>query len=89
MIRTRWTKVLLDLWSNRGRTLVVASAIAVGVFSVGVILDIQELSVHIASTASEPRFVRLWVSYQSRSGVDKTGCGISPECGYSEASPAD
>ena len=43
MIRTRWKKVLLDLWSNRGRTMVVALAIAVGVYSVGVILDIQEL----------------------------------------------
>lgn len=51
--------------------------------------DIQELSVHVASNASEPRFVRLWVSYQSRSRVDKTGCGILPECGHSEAGPAD
>ncbi len=43
MLRTRWKKVLLDLWTNRGRTMVVALAIAVGVYSVGVILDIQEL----------------------------------------------
>jgi putative ABC transport system permease protein len=43
MIRTRWYKVFSDLWGNRGRTLVVALAIAVGVFAVGVIVDIQEL----------------------------------------------
>ncbi len=43
MIRTRWHKVLLDLWSNRGRTLVVALAIAVGVYSVGVIIDVQQM----------------------------------------------
>ena len=43
MIRTRWHKVLLDLWSNRGRTLVVAMAIAVGVYSVGVIVDVQQM----------------------------------------------
>ncbi|MFN2207082.1 MAG: ABC transporter permease [Candidatus Promineifilaceae bacterium] len=43
MIRTRWYKVFADLWGNRGRTLVVALAIAVGVYSVGVILDAREL----------------------------------------------
>ena len=43
MIRTRWYKVFSDLWGNRGRTLVVALAIAVGVYSVGVIIDAQEL----------------------------------------------
>ncbi len=43
MIRTRWYKVLNDLWGNRGRTLVVALAIAVGVYAVGVIIDAQEL----------------------------------------------
>lgn len=43
MIRTRWYKVFADLWGNRGRTLVVALAIAVGVYSVGVIIDAQEL----------------------------------------------
>jgi len=42
-LRTRWIKVLLDLWSNRGRTLIVALAIAVGVYSVGVIIDVQQL----------------------------------------------
>ena len=43
MIRTRWYKVFADLWGNHGRTLVVALAIAVGVYAVGVIIDAQEL----------------------------------------------
>ncbi len=45
MIRTRWYKVFNDLWGNRGRTLVVALAIAVGVYAIGVIVDVQELLV--------------------------------------------
>ena len=45
MLRTRWYKVFADLWGNRGRTLVVALAIAVGVYAVGVIIDAQELLV--------------------------------------------
>jgi len=45
MLRTRWQKVLLDLWKNRGRTLVVALAIAVGVYAVGVVLDAREMVV--------------------------------------------
>ncbi|MDT8304412.1 MAG: FtsX-like permease family protein [Anaerolineae bacterium] len=43
MVRTRWQKVFIDLWRNRGRTLVVALAIAVGVFAVGGVLNTQEL----------------------------------------------
>jgi len=45
MLRTRWHKVLIDLWRNRVRTLVVALAIAVGVYSVGVVLDIRQILV--------------------------------------------
>lgn len=37
MIRTRWYKVMRDLWLNRARTILVVLSIAVGVFSVGVI----------------------------------------------------
>jgi putative ABC transport system permease protein len=43
MVRTRWQKVFIDLWRNRGRTLVVALAIAVGVYSVGGVLNTREL----------------------------------------------
>lgn len=37
MMRPRWRKVLLDLFENKTRTLLVVFSIAVGVFSVGVI----------------------------------------------------
>ena len=45
MLSTRWRKVLIDLWRNRIRTLVVALAIAVGVYAIGVVLDTRELLV--------------------------------------------
>ncbi|MBN1315012.1 MAG: ABC transporter permease [Anaerolineales bacterium] len=45
MIRTRWIKVLIDLWSNRSRTLVVALAIAVGVYAVGTVISARLLLV--------------------------------------------
>ncbi|MGD8624019.1 MAG: ABC transporter permease, partial [Anaerolineae bacterium] len=45
MLRTRWQKVIVDLWRNRTRTLIVALAIAVGVYAVGVVLSTRELVV--------------------------------------------
>jgi putative ABC transport system permease protein len=45
MLRTRWQKVLIDLWKNRARTLIVALAIAVGVYAVGVVLNTREMVV--------------------------------------------
>lgn len=45
VLTTPWTKVLLDLWEHRGRTLVVALAIAVGVYAVGVVLNTREILV--------------------------------------------
>jgi putative ABC transport system permease protein len=45
MLRTRWHKVILDLWRHRTRTLVVALAIAVGVYAVGVVLNAREMVV--------------------------------------------
>jgi putative ABC transport system permease protein len=45
MLSTRWHKVLIDLWKNRVRTLIVALAIAVGVYAIGVVLNIGELVV--------------------------------------------
>lgn len=41
MLSPRWYKVLHDLWSNRTRTLVVALAVAVGVYAVGSVLAVQ------------------------------------------------
>jgi putative ABC transport system permease protein len=45
MLGTRWQKVFADLWRQRVRTLVVALAIAVGVYAVGVVLNTRELVV--------------------------------------------
>lgn len=42
---TRWQKVIVDLWRNRTRTLIVALAIAVGVYAVGVVLNTREMVV--------------------------------------------
>lgn len=43
MLSTRWYKVISDLWSHRTRTLIVALAVAVGVYAVGTILAAQTL----------------------------------------------
>jgi len=45
MLSTRWHKVLTDLWKNRARTLIVALAVAVGVYAIGVVLNTRELVV--------------------------------------------
>ena len=45
MLTTPWKKVLLDLWEHRMRTLIVALAIAVGVYAVGVVLNTREILV--------------------------------------------
>ena len=39
MIKTRWRKVLVDLWSNKTRTTLVVLSIAVGVFAVGFVAN--------------------------------------------------
>jgi len=43
VLKTRWIKVISDLWAHRVRTLIVALAIAVGVYAVGSVLAIQAL----------------------------------------------
>ena len=43
MLRTRWHKVFIDLWSNRTRTLIVALAVAVGVYAVGTVVSARTL----------------------------------------------
>jgi putative ABC transport system permease protein len=45
MLEARWQKVLIDLWRNRSRTLVVALAIAVGVYAVGVVVNTRQILV--------------------------------------------
>ena len=43
MLQARWQKVLVDLWRNRTRTLIVALAISVGVYAVGVVFNMREM----------------------------------------------
>jgi len=38
-LRPRWRKVLADLWDSKMRTFLVVSSIAVGVFSIGMIIS--------------------------------------------------
>ena len=41
MLRPRWHKVIRDLWGNKIRTILVVLSIAVGVFSIGMIMGTQ------------------------------------------------
>ena len=41
MLRTRWHKVLRDLWGNKVRTTLVVLSIAIGVFAIGMIIGTQ------------------------------------------------
>lgn len=55
MFSSRWRKVLRDLWSNKTRTILVILSIAVGVFSVGMIVSsrlilLEDLSAIFAKT---------------------------------------
>lgn len=43
MIRPRWRKVILDLWSNKTRSMLVILSIAVGVFAIGMIVGANNL----------------------------------------------
>ena len=43
MLRSRWHKVLNDLWGNKIRTLLIVVSIAVGLFAVGTIVGAQAI----------------------------------------------
>jgi putative ABC transport system permease protein len=50
-MRPRWRKVFLDLFENKGRTLLVVLSIAVGVFSIGVIAGTYVIISHDMSAS--------------------------------------
>ncbi|HNB51189.1 MAG TPA: FtsX-like permease family protein [Anaerolineales bacterium] len=57
LLKPRWRKVLADLWDNKTRTFLVISSIAVGVFSLGMIIStyiIMDNDVDVAYAAHEP-----------------------------------
>ena len=43
MLASRWRKVLMDLWSNKARSVLVVLSITVGVFSVGMVAGIYAI----------------------------------------------
>lgn len=54
-LRPRWRKVLIDLWENKARTLLVVVSIAIGVFAIGMIAGAylylsQDLNISYTST---------------------------------------
>jgi hypothetical protein len=56
-LKPRWRKVLADLWDNKTRTLLVVSSIAVGVFSIGMIITayaIMDNDIDVSYAAAEP-----------------------------------
>ena len=52
MLSPRWRKVFRDLWRSKSRTILVVLSVAVGVLSVGIILNTQ----HILNTNFERGF---------------------------------
>ncbi len=56
-LKPRWRKVLADLWDNKTRTFLVISSIAVGVFSLGMIMStyvIMDNDVDVSYAAHKP-----------------------------------
>ncbi len=45
-LRTRWRKILKDIWGNKTRSLLVVLSIAVGVAAIGMIRTAQEVIQH-------------------------------------------
>lgn len=43
MLKSRWVKVLNDLWGNKTRTMLIVLSIAVGLFAVGTIISAQTI----------------------------------------------
>ena len=62
-LKPRWSKVLSDLWDNKMRTFLVVASIAVGVFSVGMIISAyvilaEEIDLNYASVS--PGNIEIW-----------------------------
>jgi len=88
MIPPRIKKVLRDLWGNKGRTLLVVLAIAVGVFAFGSVFITQELllkNIQDSYIASHPSDVTLSLSDFDESMVTwvKTQKDVSNAKGFS------
>jgi putative ABC transport system permease protein len=63
IVKPRWSKVFSDLWENKLRTLLVVASIAVGVFSVGTIINIYVFlseDVGVTYAARNPANIQVW-----------------------------
>jgi putative ABC transport system permease protein len=63
LLKPRWSKVFSDLWDNKSRTLLVVASIAVGVFSIGMIISAyvilaEEIDLNYASVS--PVNIEIW-----------------------------
>jgi putative ABC transport system permease protein len=57
LLKPRWRKVLADLWDNKTRTFLVISSIAVGIFSLGMIMSayaIMDNDIDVSYAVHEP-----------------------------------
>jgi len=43
MLKSRWVKILNDLWGNKTRTMLIVLSIAVGLFAVGTIISARSI----------------------------------------------
>ena len=62
-IRPRWRKVWADLWDSKMRTLLVVTSIAVGVFSIGMIVtayDYISKDLNISYSSVHPANIEIW-----------------------------
>jgi putative ABC transport system permease protein len=62
-LRPRWSKVLSDLWDSKMRTLLVVASIAVGVFSIGMIVSayvIMDEDIDGSYASAAPVNIEIW-----------------------------
>jgi len=63
LLRPRWRKVLIDLWENKARTMLVVASIAIGVFAVGMIAGTYvyiSKDLNTSYSAVNPANIKLW-----------------------------
>src|SRR5210317_1767642 len=62
-LKPRWRKVFSDLWDNKLRTFLVVASIAVGVFSVGMIISayvIMSEEIDLSYASVSPVNIEIW-----------------------------
>jgi putative ABC transport system permease protein len=62
-LKPRWNKVLADLWDNKMRTLLVVASIAVGVFSIGMIVSAYAIiaeDIDRSYALASPANIEIW-----------------------------